>query len=516
MFTHLVKKEVLAKIQDFRFMISSVIGLCLIVLTTVILSEQHSKQVAQYDEFVRNEREALEDVKIFVDLRQDIHREPNPLWIFNKGLTNQLDRRFTIEHESVPRQSLGSSAENPFLTIFTFFDLTTIFMIVLSLLAILMVYDSVSGEREEGTLIATLSNSVARYQVLLSKMIASFIGLAMAFLLSLIISLIIMMFFYSITFSADQWFRIILIIISTFLFLAVFVSSGMLISALVRHASIALVWLLFLWVFMIIIQTNIGSYLASALKSIPPREKMETAYNQGRNEMFQKLEPIEEQIQEEVPGDGWHSGHTQYGTYYHCWDGNRVGLYRYVLRTQRMHHLVMEAGENYWQIYKAEYDVHLTRQQRLQDIFNRFSPASVYNRITASLAQSDLHHFERFVEQTRNYRQQYMDYIINERKVFSDNANLWFTRQSIDQILNSNYEERSAANRRGEEVEFYGPDDYEALSLNGMPRFVLPADSILDSMRPIIIDFMILLFISILLFYSCSVAFNRYDVRADS
>jgi hypothetical protein len=106
-----------------------------------------------------------------------------------------------------------------------------------------------------------------------------------------------------------------------------------------------------------------------------------------------------------------------------------------------------------------------------------------------------------------------MDYIVNERKVFSDNANLWFTRQTIEQILNSDYAERSAASRRGEEVEFYGPEDYDGLDLEGMPRFTPRSGTILDSMRPVIFDLILLIVLSILLFYGCSVAFNRYDVR---
>ena len=52
MVRHLVKKEVLNNITDFRFMISSVIALGLVILTTIILSEQYLKQVDQYNEFV--------------------------------------------------------------------------------------------------------------------------------------------------------------------------------------------------------------------------------------------------------------------------------------------------------------------------------------------------------------------------------------------------------------------------------------------------------------------------------
>lgn len=273
MIWQLIKKEVLNKIMDFRFLISSVIGLCLIVLTTSILSEQYVKQVDQYNEFINADREALNDVKVFSQLRLNAHRPPTPLSIFSKGVSPQLDNSMRISHASVPRQSVETESENPFMKIFQFFDLTTIFQIVLSLLAILLVYDAISGEREEGTLKAILSNSIARYQILLSKLTASLIGLAIPLFLSLLVSFLIMTWVYNIVFSIDQWTRIGLMVLSTFLFLGFFVTVGLLFSSLAKHASVSLIWLLFFWVVTVFIQPNLGSYLAATVTFHTPQRK---------------------------------------------------------------------------------------------------------------------------------------------------------------------------------------------------------------------------------------------------
>lgn len=332
MFWQLIKKEVLNKIMDFRFLISSIIGLCLIVLTTFILSEQYVKQVDQYNEFINADREALNDVKVFSQLRLNAHRPPTPLSIFSKGVSPQLDNSMRISHASVPRQGVETESENPFMKIFQFFDLTSIFQIVLSLLAILLVYDAISGEREEGTLKAVLSNSIARYRILLSKLTASLIGLAIPLFLSLLVSFLIMTWVYNIVFSIDQWTRIGLMVLSTFLFLGFFVTVGLLFSSLAKHASVSLIWLLFFWVVTVFIQPNLGSYLAATVTSIPPREKIESAITQVWEELQEKNEKIEQEIQQEVPGDPWHSDQSGRLPYYFCFDGNRTGLYRYVLR----------------------------------------------------------------------------------------------------------------------------------------------------------------------------------------
>lgn len=516
MIWHNTKKEILTKILDFRFIISNVIALLLIILSTVILSEQYLKQVEEFNEFVRSDEEALNDVKVFSQLRLNVHRPPNPLSIFNKGVSKQVDTSMRIRHTWVPRQEAETRTENPFMNIFQHFDLTTIFQIVLSLLAILLVYDSISGEREEGTLKAMLSYSVARYEILTSKLVASLMGLAIPIFMSFLVSYLIMLTVYGITFDGEQWIRIGLIILSTFIFLGFFVTAGLLVSSLVRSASISLIWLTFIWVVTIVIQPNLGSYLASTVVSIPPREKIDSAEDQVWTEMDKKIEQLENEIREEVPGGAWHSNHSDGDAYYHCFDGNRVALLRYVLRTQRMQPLITEYAEREWQVYQAEYNEYLNRQLFYQNLFDKMSPAALFARMTASLSQTDISHYETFLDQARTHRQSYLSYLLNDRKVFSENANLYFCRQTMDQIENSDYDERlEKAGGPGKKMESFGPEDYPALDLTDLPEFNLKYPSVIQSIRFILLDLGILICISLILFYLCAISFNRYDVRAN-
>ena len=118
MIWELTRKEVLNKLLDFRFIITTVIALCLIVLTTVILSEQYLKEVNQYREFLISDENDIGETKIFSQLQLNAHYPPTPLSIFNKGVSQNLDKRFRITHVSVPRQGVTTSSENPFMNIF--------------------------------------------------------------------------------------------------------------------------------------------------------------------------------------------------------------------------------------------------------------------------------------------------------------------------------------------------------------------------------------------------------------
>jgi ABC-type transport system involved in multi-copper enzyme maturation permease subunit len=502
MIWHLIKKEIRTKIVDFRFMITSIIGFCLIIMTTFILSEQYSKHVDQYNEFITSDREGLNDVKVFSDLRLNAHKPPNPLWIFNKGVSNRVDQSMRIRHNWVPRQGFQTVSENPFLNIFQFFDLTTIFQIVLSLLAILMVYDGICGEREEGTLTAMLSNHVARYQILFSKWLSGLISVIIPLLLSLIVSLLIMILVYGITFNGQEWIRIGIMIFTALIFLSVFISAGLLISSLVKRAAVSLIWLLFIWVFIVFIQPNLGSYLASSVVSLPPREKIESSQTEMWSELYRKGAELDSLIRAEVPGDPWHSDHSDDWPFYQCFDGNYPGLYRYVLRTQRIQPLFLDGADREWQIYKSDYHSCLEKQLAWQNLFDKGSPTALFNRITALLSYTSIDDHEAFLDQARMYRKSFLDYMISERKIFSDNANLYFTRQTMDQIINNDYEKRSRLSREGVKgIVFYGRDYYDPLDLTGLPQFTFQPASLGRSFQHILPDMGILILLSSLFFY---------------
>jgi len=497
-------------------MITSIIGLCLIIMTTFILSEQYLKRVDQYNEFVTGDREALNEVKVFSQLRLNAHKPPNPLWIFNKGVSNRVDQSMAIRHNWVPRQGFETESENPFLNIFQFFDLTTIFQIVLSLLAILMVYDGICGEREEGTLTAMLSNHVARYQILLSKWLSGLISVTIPLLLSLIVSLLIMILVYGITFNGQEWTRIGLMILSTLIFLSLFISVGLLVSSLVKRAAISLIWLLFIWVFIVFIQSNLGSYLGSSVVSLPPREQIESSQSEMWAELYREGTKLDSLIRVEVPGDPWYSNHTDNWPFYYCFDGNYPGLYRYVLKTQRIQPMFVNGADREWQIYKSNYHSQLERQLAWQNRFDKVSPAALFSRITALMSRTSIQDHEVYLDQARMYRQNFLSYWIDERKLFSDNANLYFTRQTMDQIINNDYDERGRLSREGVEgIKFYGPDDYDPLDMTGLPQFIYQPASLGRSLQHVLMDMGILIILSVLLFYYASIAFNRFDVRAD-
>ena len=75
------------------------------------------------------------------------------------------------------QQAQKQGSDNPFLSIFLAVDVIFVFKIVLSALAILFAYNTISGEREDGTLKLVLSNPVPRDALVLGKYLGGMLSL---------------------------------------------------------------------------------------------------------------------------------------------------------------------------------------------------------------------------------------------------------------------------------------------------------------------------------------------------
>jgi len=177
-------------------------------------------------------------------------------------------------------------------------DLTFVVKIILSLFVILLTYDAISGEKELGTLKVALANSVPRYKILLGKIIGGFSVIVLAFLLPLLIGLAFMMGFFPQVlgdFTPDTWWRLLIIIAVYLLYLAVFFSVGLFVSAFSQRSSTSFIVLLVVWVLFVTIVPRVS--LASA-ERLRPYESYTTLQTKAFKEIAEKRAAV---IKEVIP-----------------------------------------------------------------------------------------------------------------------------------------------------------------------------------------------------------------------
>ena len=134
-------------------------------ISKIIAIEGKNQQV---DELINNQG-------VYADLK------PQPLAIFVRGLEANLPTQVhTARFNS--RKIDEDFYHNPFFALFATPDYGYIVNIVVSLLALLFVFDAICGEKERGTLKVLLANSVPRDLVILSKWIGGYLCLVLPFL----------------------------------------------------------------------------------------------------------------------------------------------------------------------------------------------------------------------------------------------------------------------------------------------------------------------------------------------
>lgn len=186
-------------------------------------------------------------------------RPPNPLSVFNVGLDKRLGNQVVVHHGFVPTlwDAEMHGSDNTFLNIFSSIDLVFIFQVVLSLMALIFAYDAIVAERECGTLRLILTHPISRGQILLAKYMSAMVCLLIPLLMSLLLAMILLTGRGSIWLNGSDFFRIGGIVLASIAYLSVFYLIGMLISAITRRTSTALMLSMFVWGFLVLVYPNL-------------------------------------------------------------------------------------------------------------------------------------------------------------------------------------------------------------------------------------------------------------------
>ena len=334
-------------------------------------------------------------------------------------------------------------SDNPFFNLFTSIDIVFIFEGVLSLLALIFAYDAVAGERERGTLRLILTHPVGRGYILFAKYIGAMICLLVPLLMSLIFALILLVTSTSLSLSADDFLRIGGIVFTSLVYLSVFYLMGMLISAMTRQMSTALMLSMFVWVFFVMVYPNM---ILTAVET-SPRIGMETGtYNQIK-QMWEEFDRkrIQFLINDSVPGEDYTfdlngEGYSFRGRQ----DDSSSLVYSYYTgfnyekipgeSEQRMPHAqsyyhffgtqTVNTIERMWLVRKPALEAIYVQPANLGRMLLKFSPVGLYDAATEAWAGTDLNGIQDFFTTVQRYRQSIVDYY-HDKKIFG--SRLWIT-----------------------------------------------------------------------------------------
>jgi len=277
----LIAKEIRANFLSFRFLASFVILFVVVAITAAVLTGDYSRALDDYSqrraEIEKYLRTYAHFNRIGGILRQT--QPPIPFQTLVRGLTADVNME-EFDNDPLP-------------VMFPLIDLTFIVTILMSLIALILSYDAVCGEKEDGTLKLMLSNGLPRSKIVLAKFAGGVLTVAVPFLVSLAAGMIIILLHPGVDWTGVSWGALGLIVAGAILYVSVFYLIGILISSTHRSSASSIMTSLFVWVLLILIVPNLSPYLSSFLSPAPSRIKVyrevSRIYDTDRDELARKL-----------------------------------------------------------------------------------------------------------------------------------------------------------------------------------------------------------------------------------
>ncbi len=261
-----------------------------------------------------------------------------------------------------------------------------IISLVLPFIAILFTFDTIAGEREQGTLRLTLSNSVPRDLVLVGKFLGAFLSIGIPFVVAVLINLFLLYTAGGVPLGANEWGRLGLILLVALIYLSIFIALGLLISSRAKRSSVSLTILLLIWVVWVVLTP---STLGSIVSGLQPTKTIEEL-NNYRSQQRENL-----------------------NTQYPLWDAE--GPTRAIPATE-MTLLWAEYVKKEAQLNEQLHQEHLTDQiaqiNRARTI-TRISPASIVQYTIESLAGTGFSHHLSFLEAVHRYAPEFRQFLLD-------------------------------------------------------------------------------------------------------
>lgn len=303
-------------------------------------------------------------------------RQPQPEEVLAIGLSLEMPAYWQFSTEGVeegrPPDSQGGEV-----SLGGSMDVASLIQMVLGLLAILIAFDSVSGELESGRMRTILAHPVSRAEVLAGKFVGAYASLTVPLGVGVFASYIIMWLRGLPVFEVQFIGSTVGIIVASMIYLATMLALGIAVSALTREARTSLVILLVIWVCTTLAIPSAAVLTSAAISSTQPAELMRASIagnmKQLEHDRAERLAEVWETVSgsRAVPNDGNLSPELKD---------------RYLAAAAPIEQAMAARKRNVIESLRSARDRQLDIQRGLQVGIGRLSPAISFLRAAQALA----------------------------------------------------------------------------------------------------------------------------------
>ena len=417
MIWHIAKRELYDNLTSLRFALATVLLLGLMLTNTVVHIKEHPIRTQKYNASVTESLNVLRDrAGNLYELAREgpglLHKKPSALRFCAEGgepfLSDVVGGAFlwSISGGLKGFWRLDYPSATPNLTNIrpniTKVDWVFIICYVLSLIALLFTFDSISGEREHGTLRLMLANPIPRHTVLIGKFLGALISINIPFTLAVLINLLVISMSSAVQLDGTAWGRLGIILLIAVLYIGLFLALGLLVSARVSQSAVSLVILLLIWVTFVIFVPSTLASITGGFSSPMSRDE----FWKRRDDLYWKR---------------W----ERYDTYL-----SEVSEPSKIMQIKGKH-VTEEATEQ--ERLSEEHLKQQVNQVKFARATTQISPVAISQHLFESFAGTGFERYLQFLENTKSYAQQFRAFITDTDRGDPESLHIIGIREGMSQ-----------------------------------------------------------------------------------
>ena len=408
MIWHIAKRELYDNLNSLRFALATALLLALMLTNAVVHLREHPERIQEYRTSVTDYWNVLTSRTILLELAQEgpgfLYKQPSSLRFCAEGGEAFLPN---VVEAGSPHQYLANlrgvwQLEYPAATPnlknvrpdVTKVDWVFVIGTILSLITLLFTFDSISGERERGTLRLMLTNPTPRHIVLIGKFLGVLTSIFIPFTLAVLINLFAISTSSDVHLGAELWWRLCIIFSIALLYTSLFIALGLLVSARVQQSAVSLVILLLTWVTFVVFTPGTLASIASGFSPAPMTS----------DEFWERGSQLQEKL--------WDK--------YYAQGENPLSKSEFVTKDAEG-----------WERLNQE---HLTQQiTQVESVraATRVSPAALVQHLLESFSGTGFNRHLQFLENARRYARQYREFVIDTDRADPDSPHIIGVREGM-------------------------------------------------------------------------------------
>lgn len=466
----IIEKEIRDIIGSSKFAIT--FGACavLILLAFYMGAKNYELNRTRYEAARAENIRQLEGLTDWLAVPQHrIFLPPQPLTAIVTGVSNDIGR--TIEMHGRGELTPGDNrySDDLIFAVFRFLDLDFIFGFVLSLFAILLGYNAISGEKEQGTLRLSFANALPRGKYILGKLIGSYTALSLPLILAISLGLLILIVL-KVPMSAEDWLKLLLISLTGLLYTGAFLTLSIFVSALTRRSSNSFLLLLVIWILGAFIVPRASVLLAGRAVEVPSIDEIAAQKASLSSQLWEEDKKKMSNFKPSVSD---------------CSEGTVNEFNRFMENMAEERELRMREFGDRLDEDRRNKEI---RRRKLSLALARFSPSAAMTLAATSLAGSSVELKDRFRSEAYAYQQTYGKFM-TEKTGLNPGSGMVLMRMKM------------------------GDEEPEPIDPGELPEFEFTPITLSSSFEAALFDIELLAVYNLVFFAGAFIAFRRYDLR---